>query len=42
MGLGARQLVFVKGSKIQAVSPPRTPRTKLVAEAELCSSREIR
>ena len=34
-------LVFVKSSKIKLCSHPDTPRTKLVAKAELCTSKEI-
>jgi hypothetical protein len=36
MPLWAEKLVFVKQSKIEVSFPPDTPRTRLVAEAELC------
>ena len=41
MGLWAEQLEFVKWSKLELVFPD-TSRTKLMAEAELCWSKEIR
>ena len=37
----AGELVFIRWSKIEGFSHAHTPRTKLVAEAETCWSKEI-
>ena len=42
MGPWAEQLEFVKWSKIEALFSPDAPRTKLMAGAELCWSRDKR
>ena len=42
MGPWAEQLEFVKWSKIEALFSADAPRTKLMAGAELCWSKEIR